>query len=384
MKPEDILFSIGDVEDRYIRKARRKSLMTALVVFLLIATILCTFFVRTMPNDQLLIRYNPDGSVNTGYLAPEEFAKSKWTSMEHTTYKDGEAVSTAKFTRKLFGDYSIITDSKTLVGTVKNPYEISDYVSSIDFRNEYLRTMFTMDILDRPQWITIVSEYAYGATDQVLSTVEVQYFEAGNTVSQQTLYSPESQGTEISGYKVFGYKDGQVGSSIEFDVNDVMLAYSETAFDGSTTTERRYLADGTMTGYTISHYDMFNRLAHKEHFDSSDNLIGAEQYHYRTWELFFSLKGFLVLFFFIIPFSATFAVAIWSDRIKPGAILVAKEHFGDESETSQLLRETRNLRNEIEQLSQVSKDQLSDETAIALTKEISQLNETLSKLLDKK
>ena len=384
MKPEDILFSIGDVDGRFIRKARRKSLLTALLVFFFIATILCIYFVRTMPNDQLLIRYNPDATVNTGYLAPEELGDSEWTSMEHTTYENGEAVSTVKFCRKLFGDYSITTDSMTLVGTVKNPYEISDYVSIVDFRNEYLRTMFTMDILDRPQWITIVSEYAYGATDQVQSKVEVQYFEAGTNVTQQNLYSAESQGTELSGYKVFSYKDGKVSNSIEFDADGVMLAYSETTFDTRTTTERRYLPDGTLTSYTVTHYDMFDRIASKEHFDSVDNLTGTEQYYYRAWELFGSWRGLLVLFLFIVPFSATFAVAIWSDRIKPGTRLVSKAAFGAETETTKVLREIRALRAEMEQLSQLTKDQLTDDTAIALTREISQLNETLSRLLDKK
>lgn len=384
MKPDDILNAIGDVEDRFIRTARRKSLLTALLVFTLIVIILCAFFIRTMPEDRLLIRYNPDATVNTGYLAPEEFGESEWTSMEHITYENGEAVSSTRFSRKLFGDYSITTDSKTLVGNVRNPYEISDYVSSHDFRNEYLRTMFTMDVLDRPQWITIVSEYAYGETDQVLSKVEVQYYESRNDVMQQTLYSAESQGTEMSGYKVFGYKDGKVGNSIEFDANDVMLAYSETTLDSGTATERSYLADGTLTSYTVSYYDMFDRLTRKEHFDSADNLTGAEQYYYRTWELFGSVKGLLVLFLFIVPFSATFAVAIWSDRIKPGTRLINKEQFAGENKTTQLLREARGLREEIEQLSQMPKDQLSDDTAIALTKEISQLNETLSRLLDKK
>lgn len=384
MRPEDILSAIGDVDGRFVRKARRKSLFTALLVFTLLVTVLCSFFIRTMPEDQLLIRYNPDASVNTGYLAPEEFGKSEWTSMEHTTYENGNAVSTTRFCRKLFGDYSITTPSKTLVGSVRTPYEISDYVTSIDFRNEYLRTMFTMDVLDRPHWITIVSEYAYGETDQVLSKVEVQYYEAGTDVMQQNLYSAESQGTELSGYKVFGRNDGKVGNSIEFDANDVMLAYSETTFDSGTATERSYMPDGTLTSYTVSYYDMFDRLARKEHFDAADNLKGTEQYYYRTWELFLSLKGLLVLFLFIVPFSATFAAAIWSDRIKPGAILVTRDHFAGGTETGRLLREARSLREEIEQLSQMKKDHLSDEAAIALTKEISQLNETLSKLLDKK
>ena len=384
MKPEDILSAIGDVDDRFIRKARQKSLLTALAVFMLIAVILCAVFVHTMPEDQLLLRYNPDATVNTGYLAAEEFGESEWTSMEHTTYEHGKAVSTTRFSRRLFGDYSITTGVNTLVGNVRTPYEISDYVSSIDFRNEYLRTMFTMDALNRPQWITIVSEYAYGEPDQILSTVEVQYYEAGNNVMQQTLYTAQSQGTEISGYKVFGHEDGKVGNSIEFDPNDVMLAYSETKFDSGTATEHRYLPDGTLTGYTVTRYDMFDRIKSKEHFDAEDNLTGTEQYHYRTWELFMSLKGLLVLFLFIIPFSATFAVAIWSDRIKPGARLVIKELTNSENKTVQLLRETRKLREEIEKLSQMPKDHLSDDTAIALTKEISQLNETLSNLLDRK
>ena len=68
MKPDDILNAIGDVDDTFIRKAHRKSFLTGVLVFAVIVFVLGAVVVWHVPDYHLLLRYNPDASVNTGYV----------------------------------------------------------------------------------------------------------------------------------------------------------------------------------------------------------------------------------------------------------------------------------------------------------------------------
>lgn len=387
MKPDDILNAIGEVDDAFIRKAHRKSFLTAVLVFVAIVFALSAIVVWHVPDYQLLLRYNPDASVNTGYVEPEVLIHTKWTSMEYTAYANGEAASTTEFRIALNPDYTIThlengTTTK-IVGSNGDARWPNDYLGNQHYANLYLSTLYSTDLIDRIDFIYINSEAAYGEMNQQLNCIQLEYFERGNMITRQLLLKDgRTQQEAVIGIKSYDHSNGRISGWKEWDPEYNLLAYAEYAYDGNTQTVSSYLADGTLTGTRISRYS-FGNLRWREYYDADGSLVGREVYRYRPWELFFCPEGFIAIVI-ILSLAATAAFAVWDDRLQPGTIVVSLSRDQSPRETTELLRRisalNRSVNNLADRLGQTPPD-VDPEQFTRLTEQIEHLRARLAEYL---
>lgn len=390
MKPDDILTAIGDVDDTYIRKAHQKSLLKAILVFALIIAIGLVFAAVRYPDYHLLLRYNPDGTVKTGYIDPEEITQNKWTSMEYTTYADGEITSLTEFRHTIYPGYAIthIENGKTttIVGSNGESLWPSDYLEKKHYTNEYISTLFSTDVLDRIDNIFIKSETAYGALNQQLNYVTLEYMERSDYVHAQTQYAygrtPEAS---IISHRGYGSHNQQITEWKEWDPEWNLLAYAEYSYDGNTQTVNTYLSNGTLTGTRVSRYS-FGNVIWREHYSPEGDLIGKEVYRYRFWELFYSVEGLLILAV-TLTLALVMAMAVWDDRIKFGDKLAFIRDGAAKDDAVQMIKKMDDLKIRIEklteQLEKTESPELCDEIT-ALTTELKEMNHHLSELMNGK
>lgn len=390
MKPEDILNAIGEVDDAYIKKAHRKSLFKAILVFAVIVIVACSIVVSQMKKDYILLRFNTDFSVNTEYVEPEVLIYDKWTSLEQTSFTNGVSVSTTEFKHTLYDNYSVTHtqngEVKRITGSSGSTVWPRDYLGSKHYANLYISSFNSTDLLDRIDMVTIHSETAYGVLNQQLNCIKLEYFERSDRIHRQTLLAnggtPEETVISSRGYS---YQNDRISGWKEWDAEGTLLAYAEYTYDGNVQTVSTYLSDGTLTGTRVSKY-AFGNLKWREYYDADGALVGKEVYRYRLWELFFSLEGVISLFI-VLSLAATAGIAVWDDRIQFGTRLVSKSDVGRPDEARRLIREANELKAQIAELS--AKLPQSDSVAYSkdiqrLTEELKKLNSYLAKLLDYK
>lgn len=384
MKPDDILNAIGDVDEAYIRRAHQKSFLKALAVFMVIVIVGVAIVYGQLPDCHLQLRYNPDGTVITGYVEPEVIFHNKWTSMEYVTYNNGTTVSTTEFHKTINSNYSITHtengDATTTIGFDGDSLWPSDYLGSKHYTNLYIRTMFSTDLIDRIDSVCINSEAAYGTLNQQLNCVGFEYLERSNFILRQTLFenghTPEE---EIIGSRGYDFQIDKYTGWKEWDPEGNLLAYAEYGYDGSTQTVSSYLADGTPTGTRVSKYS-FGNLKWREYYDPQGTLIAKEVYHYRIWEPFFCIHGVFYLAA-ILSLAATAAFAIWDDRIKFGERLVFIRDSATKDDAVQLSKKMDELKIRIEKLTALLEGtdaQGLREEITALTAELKDMNNQLS------
>lgn len=390
MKPDDILNAIGDVDDSYIRKAHQKSFLKAILVFVVIVVIGLAFAAAQYPDYHLLLRYNPDGSVNTGYIDPEAITQNKWTSMEYTAYTDGEIASVTEFRHTIYPGYAITHTEKgtttTIVGSNGESLWPSDYLEKKHYTNEYISTFFSTDVLDRIDNIFINSETAYGALNQQLNYVTLEYMESSDFVHEQTQYAdgrtPEAS---IISHRGYGSHNQQITEWKEWDPEWNLLAYAEYSYNGNTQTVNTYLSNGTLTGTRVSKYS-FGNVKWREHYSPEGDLIGREVYRYRVWELFYSVEGLLILVV-TLTLSLLMAFGVWEDRIKFGDRLAFIRDGTTKDDAVLLRRKMDELKIHIEKLTeQLEKAESLElhEEITTLTTELKEMNHHLSELINGK
>lgn len=390
MKPDDILNAIGDVDDSYIRKAHQKSFLKAILVFVVIIVIGLAFAAAQYPDYHLLLRYNPDGSVNTGYIDPEAITQNKWTSMEYTAYADGEIASVTEFRHTIYPGYAITHTEKgtttTIVGSNGESLWPSDYLEKKHYTNEYISTLFSTDVLDRIDNIFIKSETAYGALNQQLNYVTLEYMESSDFVHEQTQYAdgrtPEAS---IISHRGYGSHNQQITEWKEWDPEWNLLAYAEYSYNGNTQTVNTYLSNGTLTGTRVSKYS-FGNVKWREHYSPEGDLIGREVYRYRVWELFYSVEGLLILVV-TLTLSLLMAFGVWEDRIKFGDRLAFIRDGTTKDDAVLLRRKMDELKIHIEKLTeQLEKAESLElhEEITTLTTELKEMNHHLSELINGK
>lgn len=388
MKPDDILNAIGDVDDSYIRKAHQKSFLKAVLVFVVIMVIGLAFAAAQYPDYHLLLRYNPDGTVNTGYIDPEAITQNKWTSMEYTAYVDGEIASVTEFRHTIYPGYAITHTEKgtttTIVGSNGESLWPSDYLDKKHYTNEYISTLFSTDVLDRIDNIFIKSETAYGALNQQLNYVTLEYMENSDFVHEQTQYAdgrtPEAS---IISHRGYGSHNQQITEWKEWDPEWNLLAYAEYSYDGNTQTVNTYLSNGTLTGTRVSRYS-FGNVKWREHYSPEGDLIGREVYRYRIWELFYSVEGLLILVV-TLTLSLLMAFGVWEDRIKFGDRLAFIRDGTTKDDAVLLRRKMDELKIHIEKLTeQLEKAESLEphEEITTLTTELKEMNHHLSELIN--
>lgn len=390
MKPDDILNAIGDVDDSYIRKAHQKSFLKAVLVFVVIMVIGIAFAAAQYPDYHLLLRYNPDGTVNTGYIDPETITQNKWTSMEYTAYADGEIVSVTEFRHTIYPGYAITHTGNgkttTIVGSNGESLWPSDYLEKKHYANKYITTLFSTDVLNRIDNIFIKSETAYGSLNQQLNYVTLDYMESSDFIHEQTQYSsgrtPEAS---IISHRGYGSRNQQITEWKEWDPEWNLLAYAEYSYDGNTQTVNTYLSNGTLTGTRVSRYS-FGNVKWREHYSPEGELIGREVYRYRVWELFYSVEGLLILVV-TLTLSLLMAFGVWEDRIKLGDRLAFIRDGVTKDDAIQLSKKMDELKIRIEKLSeQLEKTESPDlrEEIKSLTIELKEMNHRISELINSK
>lgn len=390
MKPDDILNAIGDVDDSYIRKAHQKSFLKAVLVFVVIMVIGLAFAAAQYPDYHLLLRYNPDGTVNTGYIDPETITQNKWTSMEYTAYADGEIVSVTEFRHTIYPGYAITHTENgkttTIVGSNGESLWPSDYLEKKHYANKYITTLFSTDVLDRIDNIFINSETAYGTLNQQLNYVTLEYMESSDFVHEQTQYAggrtPEAS---IISHRGYGSRNKQITEWKEWDPEWNLLAYAEYSYDGNTQTVNTYLSNGTLTGTRVSRYS-FGNVKWREHYSPEGELIGREVYRYRVWELFYSVEGLLILVV-TLTLSLLMAFGVWEDRIKLGDRLAFIRDGATKDDAIQLSKKMDELKIRVEKLTeQLEKTESPDlrEEITTLTAELKAVNHRLSELINGK
>lgn len=388
MKPDDILNAIGDVDDSYIRKAHQKSFLKAFVVFLFIVSLGITILYCQLPDFHLQLRYNPDGTVITGYVEPEVIIHNKWTSMEYTAYQNGTVQSSTLFQRRFNPNY-IITHAENgettkIVGSNGDARWPSDYLGNSHYTNLYIRTMYSTDLLDRIDMVYINSETAYGILNKQLNCIKLEYSERSDLVSRQYLVKNgrtedeeviRSRGYDLSNQRISGWK--------EWDADWNLLSYAEYRYDGNTQTVSEYLADGTLIGTRVSKYS-FGDLKWREYYNPQGTLIGKEVYRYRFWEPFLCIHGAFFLFA-LLSLAATVAFAVWDDRIRFGDKLFFIRGGAAEDDTVQLRDQMNALNIRIADLTEVLKKtespNLRDEIT-TLTTELKEMNRHLSEYIN--
>ena len=388
MKPDDILNAIGDVDDSYIRKAHQKSFLKAVLVFVVIMVIGLAFAAAQYPDYHLLLRYNPDGTVNTGYIDPEAITQNKWTSMEYTAYVDGEIASVTEFRHTIYPGYAITHTEKgtttTIVGSNGESLWPSDYLEKKQYANKFITTLFSTDVLDRIDNIFIKSETAYGTLNQQLNYVTLEYMESSGFVHEQTQYAdgrtPEAS---IISHRGYGSHNQQITEWKEWDPEWNLLAYAEYSYDGNTQTVNTYLSNGTLTGTRVSKYS-FGNVKWREHYSPEGDLIGREVYRYRIWELFYSVEGLLILVV-TLTLSLLMAFGVWEDRIKFGDRLAFIRDGATKDDAVLLRRKMDELKVHIEklteQLEKAESQELREEIT-TLTTELKEMNHHLSELIN--
>lgn len=388
MKPDDILNAIGDVDDSYIRKAHQKSFVKAVLVFVVIMVIGLAFAAAQYPDYHLLLRYNPDGTVNTGYIDPEAITQNKWTSMEYTAYVDGEIASVTEFRHTIYPGYAITHTEKgtttTIVGSNGESLWPRDYLEKKQYANKFITTLFSTDVLDRIDNIFIKSETAYGTLNQQLNYVTLEYMESSGFVHEQTQYAdgrtPEAS---IISHRGYGSHNQQITEWKEWDPEWNLLAYAEYSYDGNTQTVNTYLSNGTLTGTRVSKYS-FGNVKWREHYSPEGDLIGREVYRYRIWELFYSVEGLLILVV-TLTLSLLMAFGVWEDRIKFGDRLAFIRDGATKDDAVLLRRKMDELKVHIEklteQLEKAESQELREEIT-TLTTELKEMNHHLSELIN--
>lgn len=390
MKPDDILNAIGEVDDAYIKKAHQKSFLKAVLVFTIIVIVSCAVVVSQVPDFNLQLRYNPDSSVNTGYAEPEALIHNKWTSMEYTAYADGEVVSTTEFRIALNPNYTIthVENGITtkIVGSNGDTLWPNDYLGNRHYTNLYISTLYSTDLIDRIDFVYINSEAAYGALNQQLNCIQLEYFERSDLVNRQTLLENGRTSQEtVIGIRGYDHQNTLITGWKEWDAEYNLLAYAEYVYDGNIQTVSTYLANGTLTGTRVSKYS-FGNLRWREHYAADGTLVGKEVYRYRPWELFVCLEGFIALFI-IVSLAMTAGIAVWDDRIQLGTRLIPKAIASTQDETIMLIEKMEDLKLKIMKLSDLlektNREGLEEEIA-RLNEEMGEMNDNLSKLLNTK
>lgn len=382
MRPEDILTAIGEVDDAFIRRAHRKSLLMALTVFTGIVLVLWWLIVSQVPDFYLPLRYNPDGSVNTGYAEPEDLIHHSWTSMEYTAFEGGTPVSTTEFRHALSPNYTITHEENgiitKIVGTNGDPYWPNDYLENSHYANHYLSTVYGRDLIDRIDKVFINAQTAYPLPNQELNRLEFSYLERGGLVTRQYRYN----GEDLAGSRGYSTQNGKYSGWQEWDEELNLLAYGEYAYEGNTQTMKTYLAGGTLTGTRVSQY-RFGKLRSRVYYDGNGALVGEAVYRYRPWELFYCLEGNVIMIM-ILSLAVTVSLAVWDDRIKPGTRLIPGRLAEKPTDTRALLQEADALKQKITALTETLSAREPGEAAEdirQLTGELQTMNAHLAELL---
>lgn len=314
MRPDDIINAIGEVDERFVRRAHRKDRLKSILAFILTLAISMLALSMTMEPDYVLSRYTPDLTPNNGYVDPTHLEDDHWTTMTHTSFRNGSEAAVTKFSRTLFNHYSAErTESDgshtKLFGEIQGEYYRNEYLGSKSEQNLYTSCFYEKDLIGRLNHMVVHTESAHADGYALLNMLEFEYFENQFLVEQRKVTD-----TELLGYRTLDYTNHRISKTKDYDSEDNLISYTEYAYDGQTLTTKSYTADDVLTGSAIAKYDWLGRILSKESYDSEGALISREEYHYRIWELFYSIEGAICLIG-ILFLAMAIGKGIYDDRI---------------------------------------------------------------------
>lgn len=330
MKPDDILSAIGDVEEKYVKRAHGKDLVKALAWFFGTLAVLLIITGNRMEPDYILSRINPDFTVNTGYVEPEHLEEDHWTTLEHTAFENGMETARTVFKRTLYDHYTVTHtpaqgESQILAGG--GVASARDYLGEKDISTFYMETYYSEDLIGRIDSMTIGSRFAHETPNVLLNYVKMEYSE-GVFPLKQTRYSSKEDIQPV-GWRLYSTCSSGVSQTRDYDAHGNLVGYTDYTYDGTCRSSESHTAEGILIGSTQSHYDWLGRLRKRETYDAEGNLTGQEIYRYRFWERYLSLEGLITLFCGLC-LAATMGIASWEERLRlprrkdNGALIRAK------------------------------------------------------------
>lgn len=316
MKPDDILNAIGDVDEKFVRRAYRKDILKAVLTFAVTLGVLVMFTTWMLEPDYILSRINMDFTVNMGYVEPEHLKEDGWTSMEYTAYENGEMTATTVFQRRLYDHYTVthtpVEGERTvLVGS--GEASAKEYVGEKDIDTFYMETYYSEDLIGRIDSMVISSRFAHDTPYEVLNYLKMEYYE-GSDVAKQTRYAGK-ENHQVIGWQSLSYSYGKVSKTMDYDGDGNLLAYTEYTDAGTVRWSESYTAEGVLTGTTEARYDWLGNIRERTYYDAEGSLTGRESYRYRVWELYGSPEGLFTLVA-ILSLSLTLGMAVYDDRIR--------------------------------------------------------------------
>lgn len=304
---------------------RIKSVLVSLLLTLIILVFLSVF----MKPSYIMLRLNPDLTVNTGFAEPYFLSKERWTSLEQTSYKSGEVTSSAVFSRTLFSNYAVVNESTSkngevlsLSGKATGDYSRYDYVEGYDKNTEtvdehdseflYVKGSITLNGNGNIDSYYVVSGNAYGNAGEMLNFVRVEYDESGKIV-RQTHYT---QDNTALGYINYKYDDqNRLLHTEEFLEANELVRYTNIDYNGDLWRTTTYSSDGSIEYYTDVEVDSFDRLLSRTITDPNGDVVSEELYYYKFWEVYRSTFGVIALICTTL-FSATIGFGMYETQAK--------------------------------------------------------------------
>lgn len=283
------------------------------LVFAAVFALLHLAAVWLMPKDQLLVRFCPDLSVNTGYIDLQQLEKETWTSMEYTGWQDGRQTGSVRFQKAFFNRYTASgTDADghplSLEGWVSRGLQ-SQWQYTRGGESITLESNFSRDLLGRTNQIRMLERQ--GKSSRSLRYLELVYSDVKADILLRQV-SGGAQGQEL-GWRSIDQADAGYGMQVtgtrDYDADGQLLGYAVYSYDQAVRcTVEEFDAADTLLGSSVTWYDWFGRIQRREHYDADGQLTGREVYHYRFWERYASWQGLAVLVV-SLGLSATFGLA---------------------------------------------------------------------------
>ena len=301
----------------------------SVLVSVLLALIILAFLSVFMKPSYIMLRLNPDLTVNTGFAEPYFLSKERWTSLEQTSYKSGEVTSSAVFSRTLFSNYAVVNESTTkngevlsLSGKATGDYSRYDYVEGYNKNTEtvdehdseflYVKGSITLNENGNIDSYYVVSGNAYGNAGEMLNFVRVEYDESGKIIRQNHY----TQDNTALGYINFEYDDqNRLIHTEEFTEANELVRFTDIEYNGDSRKSTTYSSDGSIEYYTDVEVDVFGQLLSRTITDSDGDLVSEELYNYKFWEVYRSTFGIIVLICTVL-FSSTIGFGMYEAQDK--------------------------------------------------------------------
>ena len=301
----------------------------SVLVSVLLALIILAFLSVFMKPSYIMLRLNPDLTVNTGFAEPYFLSKERWTSLEQTSYKSGEVTSSAVFSRTLFSNYAVVNESTTkngevlsLSGKATGDYSRYDYVEGYNKNKEtvdehdseflYVKGSITLNENGNIDSYYVVSGNAYGNAGEMLNFVRVEYDESGKIIRQNHY----TQDNTALGYINFEYDDqNRLIHTEEFTEANELVRFTDIEYNGDSRKSTTYSSDGSIEYYTDVEVDVFGQLLSRTITDSDGDLVSEELYNYKFWEVYRSTFGIIVLICTVL-FSSTIGFGMYEAQDK--------------------------------------------------------------------